>query len=223
MEKKSLRGKRIISYKNVGDKLSLANNTCHLCKSIITLEDFHPCKNKFCHIMNNRNNKNKKHKTKKIICCNKIFCMNCYKNHFPNYFVNSQINTELNCPSCEGYCTCKVCEKNREKISEIDEAGDSKNISVIKGEKKFLSIKRKSLKIKKIDFNGERRNKICKKIIDMKKKIKKLFPEIENEIKNEKNGRVMNDDDYIRKQPLIDPSELEKIKEYNIKLQELVS
>ena len=56
MDKKNLRCKKIISYKNMGDKLSLVNNTCHLCKSIITLEDFHPCNNK---IFNTHTSKNK--------------------------------------------------------------------------------------------------------------------------------------------------------------------
>ena len=38
MEKKSLRTKKIISYKNMGDKLSIVSNTCHLCKSIIKVK-----------------------------------------------------------------------------------------------------------------------------------------------------------------------------------------
>ena len=54
---KSLRRSKIISYKNVGDRLSLVNNTCHLCKSTITQKDFHPCMNK---IVNTLNNKSKK-------------------------------------------------------------------------------------------------------------------------------------------------------------------
>lgn len=221
MEKKNLRGKKIISYKNVGDKLSLANNTCHLCKSIITLEDFHPCKNKFCHIVKSRNSKNKKHRTKKINCCNKIFCMNCYKNHFPSYFINSQLNTDLNCPSCAGYCSCKVCKKNKEKISEIVDEENNHKTCDNNGVKKLLSKKRKSLKYRRDIPNIDmKKNRLGKKIFDLKNKIKKLFPNIEDEIKNEENGNnILGSEIIVR--PLIDPSEFEKIKEYNIKLSQL--
>ena len=106
--KRSLRQSKIISYKNVGDKLCVVESTCHLCKRIITLDNFYPCKNV---IISKKSEKfKKKYKTKKY--CNKIFCMNCYEKYFPSYIINnSKINENLFCPSCEGLCFCNVCNK----------------------------------------------------------------------------------------------------------------
>ena len=70
MEKKSLRRSKITSYKNVGDKLSIVSNTCHLCKSTITIKDFYPCKKK---IISSSNNKSKKNRGKNIKTCIKYF------------------------------------------------------------------------------------------------------------------------------------------------------
>ena len=83
---KNLRRRKNISYKNVGDRFCLVNNNCHLCKSIITFDNYFTCKN--TNIFQSINNKtSEKNKFKNH--CNKIFCMNCYKKYFPEYLINS--------------------------------------------------------------------------------------------------------------------------------------
>ena len=110
--KKSLRENKIISYKNVGDKLCVVKNTCHLCKRMITFDNFHPCKNI---IIKEKSEKiKKKYKVKKF--CNKIFCMNCYERYFPAYIINnSNVNENLFCPCCKGLCFCNACNKTKQK------------------------------------------------------------------------------------------------------------
>ena len=196
MEKKSLRTKKIISYKNMGDKLSIVSNTCHLCKSIITLEDFHPCKNKIIY-----NTKSKKNKSKKAKFCNKIFCINCYEKYFPNYIINSEFNLNLNCPSCEGLCFCKICVKNKEKQDLEDE-----NL-ILLGQKRCNSV------------NNNKKNKqdnINLRIQKLANKIKSIFPNIDSECKlnKEKNTKII---------PLIDPSEFGLIKQYNLNLNKIIN
>ena len=198
MDKKSLRCKKIISYKNMGDKLSIVNNTCHLCKSIITLEDFHPCKNK---IINN-NNKAKKNKGKKAKFCNKIFCMNCYEKYFPLYIINSNFNINLNCPSCEGLCPCKVCAKNKERQ-------DLENENLILLGKKT----------NETNTNNNKKNKkdnLTLRIEKLGNKIRTIFPNIDSELKfnREKNGKVI---------PLIEPSEFQLIKQYNLNINKIIN
>ena len=198
---KSLRRTKIISYKNVGDRLSLVNNTCHLCKSTITQKDFHPCMNK---IVNTLNNKSKKNRGKNVKLCNKIFCMNCYEKYFPSYIVNSKFNINLKCPSCEGLCTCKICAKNKEK-QEIEnenmillgiKTNLNDNISNIKNNKKPI------------------KDKLSTRIERIAEKIKRIFPNIDSEAKynKEKNNKVI---------PLIEPNEFQILKQYNLNLNKI--
>ena len=197
MDKKSLRCKKIISYKNMGDKLSIVNNTCHLCKSIITLDDFHPCKNK---IFNTINSKTKKNKGKKAKFCNKIFCMNCYEKYFPNYIINSQFNMNLNCPSCEGLCLCKICAKNKEKKDLEDET------LILLGKKKSIT---------PTNNKKNKKDNLVNKIEKLGNKIKNVFPNIDVENRNkEKNSKVI---------PLIEPSEFQLIKQYNLNLNKVIN
>ena len=200
MEKKSLRSSKIISYKNVGDKLSIVNSTCHLCKSTITIKDFHPCKNK---IIYNVNNKSKKNRGKNIKSCNKIFCMNCYEKYFPSYIVNSKFNINLNCPSCEGLCTCKICAKNKEK-QEIE----NENM-ILLGIKTNLNDNINNIKNKK-----PQKDRLNSKIERMACKIKNIFPNIDSEAKfnKEKNNKII---------PLIEPNEFQIIKQYNLNLNKI--
>ena len=198
---KSLRRSKIISYKNVGDRLSLVNNTCHLCKSTITQKDFHPCMNK---IVNTLNNKSKKNRGKNVKLCNKIFCMNCYEKYFPSYIVNSKFNINLKCPSCEGLCTCKICAKNKEK-QEIEnenmillgiKTNLNDNLSNIKNNKKLI------------------KDKLSTRIERIAEKIKRIFPNIDSEAKynKEKNNKVI---------PLIEPNEFQILKQYNLNLNKI--
>ena len=196
MEKKNLRCKKIISYKNMGDKLSIVNNTCHLCKSIITLDDFHPCKNKIY----SNNNKNKKSKGKKAKFCKKIFCMNCYEKYFPNYLVNSKFNMNLNCPSCEGLCLCKACAKNKEKQ-------DLENENLI-----LLGKKRSSTPS---NNKVNKKDSLVLKIEKLGNKIKTIFPNIEGENRTNKKNYIMI--------PLIEPSEFQLIKQYNLNLNKIIN
>ena len=198
MEKKNLRCKKIISYKNMGDKLSIVNNTCHLCKSIITLDDFHPCKNKICNITNI---KNKKNKGKKVKFCNKIFCMNCYEKYFPNYIINSKFNINLNCPSCEGLCLCKICAKNKEKKDLEDEL--------------FLLGRKKSI-LANNDKKNKKDNNLVLKIEKLGNKIKNIFPNIDGESR-------ANKEKYCKVIPLIEPSEFQLIKQYNLNLNKIIN
>ena len=200
MEKKSLRNSKIISYKNMGDKLSIVNNTCHLCKSTMTIKDFHPCKNK---IVYHVNNKSKKNRGKNIKSCNKIFCMNCYEKYFPSYIVNSKFNINLNCPSCEGLCTCKICAKNKEK-QEIE----NENM-ILLGIKTNLNDCINNVKNKK-----PQKDRLNSKIERMAFKIKNIFPNIDSEAKfnKEKNNKII---------PLIEPNEFQIIKQYNLNLHSL--
>ena len=195
--KKSLRRSKIISYKNVGDRLSLVNNTCHLCKSTITQKDFHPCMNK---IVNSVNNKSKKNRGKNIKLCNKIFCMNCYEKYFPSYIVNSKFNINLKCPSCEGLCTCKICAKNKEK-QEIE----NENM-ILLGIKTNLNDNNKNKKSQK--------DKLITKIERMASKIKSIFPNIDSEAKfnRERNSKII---------PLIEPNEFQIIKQYSLNLNKI--
>ena len=197
MDKKNLRCKKIISYKNMGDKLSLVNNTCHLCKSIITLEDFHPCNNK---IFNTHTSKNKKNRTKRVKLCNKIFCMNCYEKYFPNYIVNSKFNLNLNCPSCEGYCFCKICKKNKKR-----KEFENENL-ILMGNKRNNSSNNKKVK----------KDSLILKIEKMGNKIRNIFPNIDNEIKLniKKNTKMI---------PLIEPNEFQLIKQYNLNLNKIIN
>ena len=197
MDKKNLRCKKIISYKNMGDKLSLVNSTCHLCKSIITLEDFHPCKNKiFYNNINNNSSKLKKNKTKKQKKCNKIFCMNCYEKYFQIYLINSQFNSNsnLNCPSCEGLCTCKVCSKNKER-----QDLENENLILLNNKKNI------------INNNKSKKDSLNLKAEKLGNIIKSIFPNIDGESKmnKEKNSKII---------PLIEPSEFQLIKQYNLNL-----
>ena len=196
MDKKSLRCKKIISYKNMGDKLSIVNNTCHICKSILTLDDFHPCKNKILSD-NNNNTKNKKNKSKKVKFCKKIFCMNCYEKYFPNYIINSKFNLNLNCPSCEGLCLCNACAKNKEKRDLENE-----NL-ILLGKKRINNTPIKNKKNKK--------DSLIIKIEKLANKIKNIFPNIDIECRanKEKNCKMI---------PLIEPSEFQLIKQYNLNL-----
>ena len=194
MEKKSLRCKKKISYKNMGDKLSLVNNTCHLCKSIITLEDFHPCKNKIINIINAKS-KSKKNRSKKAKYCNKIFCMNCYKKYFPNYKINSKY-----CPSCEGLCTCKICTKNKER-QELE----NENL-ILLGNKRSSSNKNKNI----------RNDSLISKIENLGKRIRAIFPNIDNETK-------FNREKSVKMIPLIDPNEFQLIKQYNLNLNKFIN
>ena len=199
MAKKNLRIKKVISYKNMGDKLSIVNNTCHLCKSIITLEDFHPCKNK---ILNNiYYSKTKKIKGKKVKYCNKIFCMNCYKKYFPNYIINSKFNVNLNCPSCEGLCLCKICSKTKEK-----QFLENENFISL-GKKRNNSVK---------ENKKNKKDSLTIKIEKLGNKIKHIFPNIdsENRINKEKNRKII---------PLIEPSEFQLIKQYNLNLNKIIN
>ena len=201
MDRKSLRRKKIISYKNMGDKLSIVNNTCHLCKSIITLEDFHPCKNK---IINN-NTKAKKNKGKKAKFCKKIFCMNCYEKYFPGYKINSSFNENLNCPSCEGLCRCKICTKNKE-------------IQDLENENLILLGKKTDDAIVNLNNNNKKNKKdnLMSKIEKMRNQIRNIFPNIDNENKlnKDKNNKII---------PLIEPSEFQLIKQYNININEILN
>ena len=197
MEQKSLRCKKTISYKNMGDKLSIVSNTCHLCKRFMTLENFHPCKNKIINI----NNKAKKNKGKKAKFCNKIFCMNCYEKYFPNYIINSQFNISLNCPSCEGLCPCKICSKNKEKQ-------DLENENLI-----LLGKKRN------VSTNNNKKNKTNNFNLKFEKLaniIKNIFPNIDSESK-------FNKEKNIKMTPLIEPSEFGLIKQYNLNLNKIIN
>ena len=198
MEKKSLRRSKIISYKNVGDKLSIVNNTCHLCKSTVTMKDFHPCKNK---IIISPNNKSKKNRGKNIKTCNKIFCMNCYEKYFPSYIINSKFNINLNCPSCEGLCTCKICAKNKEK-QEIE----NENMILLGIKTNLTDNNNKNKKPQK--------DKLITKIERMALKIKSIFPNIDSEAKfnKEKNGKTI---------PLIEPNEFQIIKQQSLNLNKI--
>ena len=202
MDKKSLRRTKIISYKNVGDKLSIVNNTCHLCKSTITLNDFHPCMNKIYYTVNN---KSKKNKNKNFKSCNKIFCKNCYEKYFPSYIENSKFNKNLKCPSCEGLCSCKICAKNKEKK-------DIENENFILLGKKINLIENDS------NNNNKKlqKDKLISKIEKMANKIKSIFPNIEAEMKlnKEKNNKII---------PLIEPNEFQIIKQYNLNLNKIIN
>ena len=200
MEQKSLRRKKLISYKHVGDKLSMVNYTCHLCKSTMTMENFHPCTNK---IMYTFGGKSKKNRGKGLKTCNKIFCMNCYEKYFPNYLENSKFNMNLHCPSCEGLCTCKACEKNK-KIHDIE----NENM-ILLGLKTNLNEKINSNKNKK-----PQKDKLNSKIERLALKIKSIFPNIDSEAKfnKEKNSKTI---------PLIEPNEFQIIKQYNLNLNKI--
>ena len=198
--KKNLRRNKIISYKNVGDKLSIVNNTCHLCKSIITIKDFHPCKNK---ILPSVNSKSKKNRGKNIKLYNKIFCMNCYEKYFPSYIVNSKFNMNLNCPSCEGLCMCKICAKNKEK-QEIE----NENM-ILLGLKTNLND----------SLNNNKNNKKPQKDklntkIERGEKYGKSWTKDDSEAKfnKEKNNKII---------PLIEPNEFQIIKQYNLNLNKI--
>ena len=200
MEKKSLRRTKIISYKNVGDKLSIVNSTCHLCKSTITLNDFYPCMNKIYYSVNN---KSKKNKSKSFKSCNKIFCKNCYEKYFPGYIENSKFNNNLKCPSCEGLCTCKICAKNKEK-QDIE----SENL-ILLGKKISLEDNNNVNNKKQI------KDKLNLKIERMANTIKSIFPNIDAEtrLNKEKNSKII---------PLIEPNEFQIIKQYNLNLNKIM-
>ena len=199
--KKSLRRNKIISYKNVGDKLSIVNNTCHLCKSTITIKDFHPCMNKIASSVNSKSKKNRGKNTK---LCNKIFCMNCYEKYFPSYIVNSKFNMNLNCPSCEGLCMCKICAKNKEK-QEIE----NENM-ILLGLKTNLNDSLNNNKNNK----KPQKDKLSTKMERLAGKIKSIFPNIDSEAKfnKEKNNKII---------PLIEPNEFQIIKQYNLNLNKI--
>jgi len=180
----------------MGSKLSIANNTCHLCKSIITVEDCHPCKNKN---MSPIMIKNKKNKNKKPKNCNKLFCRNCYEKHFPSYFINSKFNTELNCPSCEGLCNCKICLKNKER-----QQLENDNLLLL-GNKRNISGNNN------LNNRKDKKEGLIARLEKMGNKIRSIFPNIDNENKygKDKNSKVI---------PVVEPNEFSLLKQYSLNL-----
>ena len=104
--------KKKIDFNNIGDRLSLTDHTCHICKLLVNIKNIKKCDNlKF-------KEKNKKKK------CGKDFCINCLKNYFPNY-INNINNLDWKCPCCKNECNCTACKNSKKKVLNI--LSDQKN------------------------------------------------------------------------------------------------
>ena len=125
--------------------------------------------------------------------------MNCYEKYFPNYIINSKFNINLNCPSCEGLCLCKICAKNKEKKDLEDET------LILLGKKKNNT---------PTNNKKNKKDNLVIKIEKLGNRIKTIFPNIDGEsrVNKEKNCKVI---------PLIEPSEFQLIKQYNLNLNKI--
>lgn len=110
--------KKYIDFAKIGEKLSLTGSNCHLCKSIMTVGDSNACRfSSSSSKSNNKNhntnttNKNTNNKQGKKKTCNKKFCYDCLKKHFPSYY-ESRFNKDWKCPCCFNECYCGQCKKN---------------------------------------------------------------------------------------------------------------
>ena len=110
----------------------------------------------------------------------------------------------LNCPSCEGLCLCKICAKNKERQDLENEnlilLGKKTNDSIVS-----LNINKKN-----------KRDNLISKIEKMRNQIRNIFPNIDNEIKSnkDKNNKII---------PLIEPSVFQLIRQYNLNINEIIN
>jgi len=98
--------KKKIDFNNIGDRLSLTDHTCHICKLLVNIKNIKKCEN----LKYKEKNKKKK--------CGKDFCINCLKNYFPNY-INNINNLDWKCPCCKNECNCTACKNSKKKVLNI--------------------------------------------------------------------------------------------------------
>lgn len=132
--------KKEIDFAKIGEKLSLTGANCHYCKTIMTVKESNACrfvltknksisnesifkynKNEICgndvlnpNVLEEKDkdvvDEKKLSKILKRKSCNKKFCYDCLKKHFPSFW-ETRDNRDWKCPCCCNKCTCKLCRK----------------------------------------------------------------------------------------------------------------
>lgn len=117
--------KKYIDFAKIGEKLSLTGSNCHFCKSIMTVGDSNACRYTFSKHTSLSTKQSKKR------TCNKKFCFDCLKKHFPLYW-ETRFSKEWQCPCCSGDCLCIQCKKNsqREKLDSESPVFNGDNLSL---------------------------------------------------------------------------------------------